>query len=125
MFEYTEVYRGITYDTAILIFMKKNGDIRIMLGTRNLKTVELKYGFQGRALGGHDNRCNINNGNIAVFDMMLGETRSFNISRLIHFQPIGLIDSNEKLDEASEIYSDFKEKYEAEQPTKLDMDMLD
>lgn len=125
MHKYVDVYRELTYNTAILIFMKKNGDIRTMLGTRNLKTVEIRYGFQGQALGGHDNRCNINNGNIAVFDLILGEARSFNIERLIEIESVGEITNKEDLDKAADQYEEFKKKYEESYPSKLTMDMLD
>lgn len=81
LFKYPEVFSKLTYETAYLIFLKKDGSIRLMLATRNLSTVALRWGFQGKALGGHDNRCNINNGNVAVFDLLLGDARSFSIDR--------------------------------------------
>ena len=56
---YPEVYSRLCYETAFVVFLKKDGTIRLMLCTRNLNTVSLQYGFQGKALGGHDNRCNI------------------------------------------------------------------
>ena len=111
MFNYPEVFSRLTYETAIIIFMKKNGDIRLMLGTRNLRTVELHYGFQGAALGGHDNRCNINNGNIAVIDLMLGDARSFNIGRLVDIQYLGQVETNEQLEEAAETLENFRNNY--------------
>lgn len=123
--EYTDVFRRLTYETAGLIFMKKNGDIRLMLGTRNLNTVGLRYGFQGAALGGHDNRCNIKNGNIAVFDLFLGDARSFHIDRLVSIEYYGEIKDLGRLDEVAGAFMEFKEQYEKTQPTSLSMDMLD
>lgn len=123
--EYTEAYRRLTYETATLIFMKKNGDIRVMLCTRNMATIALHYGFQGKALGGHDNRCNIKNGNIAVFDLFLGEARSFHIDRLISVEWHGEIKTTEELDSVAKEFNDFKSKYEASEPHAITMDMLD
>lgn len=123
--EYAEVFSKLTYETAFIIFLKKDGTVRLMLGTRNLSTVGIKYGFQGRALGGHDNRCNINNGNVAVFDLALGEARSFHIDRLVGIEYHGIIETEQQLDELAEKFTQFKEEYEKTQPMKLTMDMLD
>lgn len=123
--KYAEVFGKLTYETATVIFMKKDGAIRIMLATRNLSTIAISHGFQGRALGGHDNRCNINNGNLAIFDMVLGEARSFNIDRLVSIDYHGVISTSEELEEITEKYLSFKHSYEENQPMKLNMDMLD
>lgn len=123
--DYVEAYRGLTYQTATLIFMKKNGDIRVMLGTRNMNTIALRYGFQGKELGGHDNRCNIKNGNIAVFDLFLGEARSFHIDRLISVEWHGEVKTMDELNAVAGDFLKFKEQYEANNPQSLNMDMLD
>ena len=111
---YAEVFSRLCTETALIIFFKSNGDIRLMLGTRNLSTVSLKWGFQGYNLGGHDNRCNINNGNVAVFDIMLGDSRSFNIGRVIDIHYFGEINTQEELDTTIQKFNDFKLKYESE-----------
>lgn len=123
--EYTEVFRNLTYQTACVIFVKKNGDNRVMLATRNLNTVALKYGFQGMALGGHDNRCNIKNGNIAVIDLVKGEARSFNIDRLVKITYYGELKTVEELDKAAEEFLKFKTQYESTIDDTLTMDSLD
>jgi hypothetical protein len=125
MQNYSEVYSKLNYETAAIVFLKKDGTVRLMLGTRNLRTVELNYGFQGKALGGHDNRCNIGNGNIAVFDLILGEARSFNIERLQAIYYMGELDTQEKLDKAANEFMEFKTEYEKSQSSAIDMDMLD
>lgn len=122
---YAETFSKLTYETAFMVFLKKDGTVRLMLGTRNLSTIGIKYGFQGRALGGHDNRCNINNGNIAVFDLALGEARSFHIDRLVAIEYHGVIENAEQLDNIALQFMRFKEEYEKSQPMKLTMDMLD
>ncbi len=122
---YPEVYSRLTYETAFLIFMKKDGNIRLMLCTRNMSTISILYGFQGKALGGHDNRCNINNGNIAVFDLVIGEARSFHIDRLVDIQYKGVVESREKLEEIMGEFMQFKVEYEKSGPMEINMDMLD
>lgn len=122
---YAEVFSKLTYETAFLVFLKKDGTVRLMLGTRNLNTVSLQYGFQGKALGGHDNRCNIKNGNVAVFDLVLGEARSFHIDRLVDIQYHGVISTLEDLNKLAVEFMQFKEEYEKTKPMQIDMSMLD
>ena len=121
---YPEVYSTLCYETAFVVFLKKDGTIRLMLCTRNLNTVSLQYPFQGKALGGHDNRCNISNGNIAVFDLALGEARSFNIDRLVKIEFKGIVSTAEQLEEVTGEFLEFKAEYEKSQPMELDMDSL-
>lgn len=125
MYSYPEVFSKLSYETALVTFLKKDGTIRVMLCTRNLDTVNLRFGFQGAALGGHDNRCNIKNGNVAVFDLILGEARSFNIDRVVGIYYSGIVNTNEQLDACIKAYVEFKEKYEASHSMTLDMDTFD
>ena len=109
--KYAEVFSRLTYETAFLIFLKRDGTVRLMLGTRNLHTVELLYGFKGKELGGHDTRCSINNGNIAVFDLVVGEVRAFNIDRLVDITFNGIINSKAELEDLMGKFMEFKSKY--------------
>jgi len=122
---YPEVFSKLTYETAAITFLKKDGTVRMMLGTRNLNTISLLYGFQGQVLGGHDNRCNINNGNIAVYDMIIGDARSFNIQRLLDIQFAGIISTKEQYDEVLKKFVAYKEGYEKSKPMQIDMDSFD
>ena len=121
---YPEVYSRLCYETAFVVFLKKDGTIRLMLCTRNLNTVSLQYGFQGKALGGHDNRCNISIANIAVFDLALSQPRSFNIDRLVKIEFKGIVSTAEQLEEVTGEFLEFKAEYEKSQPMELDMDSL-
>lgn len=125
MYSYPEVFSKLTYETALVTFLKKDGTIRVMLCTRNLDTISLKYGFQGAALGGHDNRCNIKNGNVSVFDLVLGEARSFNIERVVDINYSGIITDNAYLEKCIDSFLDFKEQYEASHSMTLDMNTFD
>jgi hypothetical protein len=122
--DYAEVFRRLSYETAVVTFLKKDGTVRIMLGTRNLNTVSLVYGFQGPVLGGHDKRCNINNGNVAIFDLAIGDARTFSISRVLDIQWAGMVDTKEKYDEVFQNYLRYKEEYEKNKPTTVDFDSI-
>ena len=125
MYSYPEVFSKLTYETALVTFLKKDGTIRVMLCTRNLDTISIKYGFQGASLGGHDNRCNIKNGNIAAFDLVLGEARAFNIDRIVGIHYSGIVSDAEHLEKCINSYFEFKEKYEATHSMTLDMGTFD
>jgi hypothetical protein len=122
---YSEVYSKLLYETALVVFLKKNGEVRIMLGTRNLKTAELYFGWLGSKLNMQDGRCNINNGNIAVIDLIIGDGRSFNIDRILDIQYAGMITTKEQLDEVVRQFVEFKEQYEKTKPMIIDMDSFD
>lgn len=123
--KYAEAFSKLSYELAIISFLKKDGTVRVMLGTRNLNTVKLKFGFQGAALGGHDNRCNIGNGNLAIYDMILGEARCFNINRLIDIQWLGVISSEEQLNKAYELFDNYNKEYEKTKPKTINFDDID
>jgi hypothetical protein len=107
-----------------LTFLKKDGTVRIMLGTRNLNTISILYGFQGGILGGHDKRCNINNGNLAVYDLVIGDARSFSIDRLLDIQWAGIVESKEQYDIVFDKYMEYKKNYEESQPKSIDFDSI-
>jgi len=120
---YGELYTRLSYETAFIAFFKKDGSVRLMLGTRNLKTAALEHGNLSTALAGHDKRCNIKNGNLSVVDLVLGECRSFNIERLIKIHWLGEIDTQEKYDEALRKFKELKEKFENENRS-INLDLL-
>jgi hypothetical protein len=122
--KYAEAFSKLSYEVATVIFMKKDGSIRTMLCTRNLKTVEEIHGFKGRELGGHDNRCNITNGNLAVIDVILGESRSFSVDRVASIEWHGIINNKEELEKEIEKYVEFKKAYEKNIVT-ADISMID
>lgn len=119
--QYTEVFSKLTYELATIIFLKKNGEVRLMLGTRNLNTINLIYGFQNQVLGGHDNRCNKDNGNLAVYDMIVGDARAFNINRLIDINFMGVISTKQEYDAALAEFVRFRDEYEKTKPMQVDM----
>lgn len=122
---YPELYCRLGIETAIVTFLKKDGTIRNMLCTRNVNTASIQFGYVGNLLGAHDKRCNINNGNLAVIDLVIGESRSFSIDRVISTEFLGEITTKEQFDNAMATYINFKQQYEANMPKSLDMDTFD
>lgn len=116
---YPEVYSRLNFETAIITFFKKDGQLRVMLGTRNLSTVSILHGFQGQVLGGHDTRCNIKNGNLAVYDLVIGDARSFNIDRLVDVDWLGTIGTKEEMDIALERFKKYKDNYESSRESSI------
>ena len=119
---YQEVFQNLSYYIAIVVFMKKDGSIRIMLCTRNTVAITNILGLRTSVLNGHDKRCNIQNGNISVLDLVIDEPRSFSINRLIdiiYFQPVM---NKEQFQGIVNYYVDFKQKYESTMPKTMDLD---
>ena len=112
--DYGENYTRLSYETALIAFVKKDKSIRIMLGTRNIKTAALAHGNMGGLLNGHDKRCNIKNGNMAVVDMALGECRAFNVDRVLKIHYFGEILTEERLVEVYKEFKDIKQQFETE-----------
>ena len=111
---YQDTYRRMFEETAVVVFIKANGKFRVMLATRNMDTVRLlKHNdvLAGAQMRGHDNRCNINNGNMSVIDLEIGEGRSFNVDRLIKLHWFGVIDTEEKAENCLEQFKEFSKRY--------------
>lgn len=122
---YSEMFMRLQEETAIVRFMKKNGEIRLMLATRNMDTATKLYDYLGGQLAGHDKRCNIHNKNMAVIDLEIGEARSFSVDRLISIEFLGELDTPEKLENAFKTFNESREIFEKSLETTMSMDMLD
>lgn len=122
---YPEVYSKLLYETALIVFLKKNGEVRIMLGTRNLNTANIYFGWLGDKLNMQDGRCNISNGNIALIDLIIGDGRSFNVERVLDIQYAGVVTTKEQLDNVVKQFVEFKEKYEKTKPMVIDMNSFE
>lgn len=122
---YGDLYMRLASETAMIRFLKKNGEIRLMLATRNMDTAESMYGYLGGQLAGHDKRCNIKNNNMAVIDLEIGEARSFSLDRLISVEFLGTLDTPEKIEEASRIFNKSRDDFEKSLNKSMSMDMLD
>ena len=112
MYNYSEAFMKLGQETAIVTFIKKNGVARVMLCTRNPHTIRLACNNQYDILSSHDKRCNIDNKNIAVIDLILGEARAFNIERLTSLTYFGTINDTEEYNKITDVYFKFKSMYE-------------
>lgn len=122
--KYSEVFQKLTYELAIVEFEKKDGTTRIMLATRNIGIGELEHQRLIGALNGHDKRCNIKNGNMAVIDMVIGECRSFNIDRVIQIKWLGEVSNREEYDKAYEVFRARKKEFESTVNKSISIDLL-
>lgn len=114
MYNYGETYTNLCFQAAVVSFFKKNGELRTMLCTRDSDMINLCCNNGNPGLGGHDKRCNINNGNIAVVDLIIGEARSFNIERVLHIEYINKpIKSKDDLEAAIATLQSVREYYES------------
>lgn len=116
MYEYTSIYREMTYGAGIFIFMKKDNTVRVMLGTRNLDIAKIKFGWIANELSKMENRCNRSNGNLAVIDLVIGEGRCFNMGRLIWYRNLGNIESEDKFNEVLRNFGLFANDYMKQAP---------
>lgn len=99
-YRYEDVFTLLDNGAAILIFLKANGDVRVMLGTRSLSIASLVMPNPGFMLQSHDKRCNRGNGNISLIDLEISEPRSFNIERLVYCSKVSIsntVEFNEAL----------------------------
>lgn len=119
---YETAYNSLQMGVCILTFLKKDGTIRNMLATRNTRIASMYGQFDARQFEGHDRRCGIENGNIAVYDLIIDETRSFNISRLISLNYLGNVSTREQLDMNVETFKKFAEEYSKNNPMEINMD---
>lgn len=68
--------------SAILVFRKKNNELRVMLCTRNFQTANFAHVDAG--LNSRNTAKTEADGNLIVMDLIKGETRQVNISRIVY-----------------------------------------
>lgn len=122
--KYGEMFSRLSLETATVLFIKNNGEIRCMLATRNCSTADLVWGRLNLVLAGHDKRCNMHNGNISVIDLEIGEPRSFNVDRVISIEYYDEVKSLEELEKIIARHKEFKARYDAMRPRQVDIDDL-
>ena len=110
---YRELHSLLGQSTMIITFYKANGEIRPMLCTRNINTAAIGYGYLGNRLSSFSRRCNENNRNIGVIDLIIGDARCFKMDRLIDANDLGVISTQEQLDKAVEMFKQYVDSYKA------------
>lgn len=109
--KYIDLYSRLQYETAIIIFYKRDNSIRVMLGTRCYDTLKAAHNIEGDILYVRDNKCNVRNGNLALIDLEIPDARSFNIDRLVSVQFLGEIKTKEQFDNILSQFNNFKVNY--------------
>ena len=104
--------------TGIVVFRKKNNELRVMLCTRNDNTIKVQNEeYKCFELKGHDKRCNIQNGNMSVFDLVKTEPRGFNAARVMYVEYfLEEINTESKLNYAIEFFAKVEELVKKEYP---------
>lgn len=121
---YPEVYSRLNFELGIVIFIKKNGEFRVMLCTRCMSIINMVFGYKGNVLASHDNRCNIGNGNVAVYDMAIEDARCFNIDRVIDIQWLGPVESKEQYNRMFAEFVEFRDNYIKACTATVDLDSI-
>lgn len=121
---YPEVYSRLNFELGIVIFIKKNGEFRVMLCTRCMSIINMVFGYKGNVLASHDNRCNIGNGNVAVYDMAIEDARCFNIDRVIDIQWLGPVESKEQYNRMFAEFVEFRDSYVKACTATVDFDNI-
>ena len=111
-YEYGNTWGRLLTETALIAFYKKNGDVRLMLGTRNADTARIMWQDKHLKglLDGFDHRCNIKNGNIGVIDLAIGDCRSFGVNNIIAIQWLGEITTSSGIEEAIKRYEELEKE---------------
>lgn len=110
-YSYSDLYMFMSTHTVLVVFLKKDGHPRCMLCTRSSATMRLCYEDRIPAFKGHDKRCSIDNGNLGVMDLMIGEPRSFNVNRICNIYDCGEINTFKELESKMEYTRSFEEEY--------------
>lgn len=123
--EYSELYRRLSVETAMVAFLKKDANVRLMLCTRSIQTARLCANFDIRMFDSRDKVSSIETGNIAVFDLIIEEVRMFNNSRLLDINWLGSIGSFDQLAEAVGKFEVYKQWYENSNIMTLNFDTFE
>lgn len=118
---YAQMLEALDKVTIVVKFKKKDGSIRVMIGTRNKITIQALCNTDlSGMLAGFDKRANVGNHNIPVVDLALGQVRTFCVSRLEAYQVLGFVnDSNAEV--AFEYYNKVVEYTEKERLKALEL----
>lgn len=117
---YAQMLETLDKATIVVKFKKKDGSIRVMIGTRNKMTIQAVCNNDlSGMLAGFDKRANIGNHNIPVVDLALGEVRTFCVARLEAYQMIGIVNTT-NMEAAFEYYNKVQEYAEKERIKEIE-----
>lgn len=123
MYDYSKIFLEMQTNIGLFVFFKKNGELRVMIGTRSIDIARIKYGWISGELSKMDGRCSRSNGNLGLIDLAIGEGRCFNIGRLSYYRNLGTVSSEEEYDKLMAWFNKYNEEYKKN--TGLSMNILD
>ena len=106
---YNELYSLLSNNIVFLIFYKKDGNVRVMLSTKNEGIALLANNLS--PIPSRYIRESKESGNISVIDLELKERRSFNIDRLVSVYSFGNISTEAQYTNIYNQYIQYKKKY--------------
>lgn len=102
--DYIQIRELLNTYTGVFWFQKKNGEKRVLIGTRNEDTIESLSGqYLRKVLEGHDRRNTFQTGTISLIDLSIFEPRSIPINRLYGIKWFGAL-TRFNCDEAYQYY---------------------
>lgn len=104
---------------SVIVFIKKNGDSRCMLATRDISVPRLVGRSLSAELYGMDKRNEKHDGVISVIDLEIHQVRSFRLDKLVYLKDMGCVGTGEELKIIKSKFEAFKESYKAENDKKV------
>ena len=124
---YSQLCYELNSKLVMFTFIKKDGTIRNLLGTKSKSQIQVMSEDAFRKLSGYEKRASIDNGNLAVVDMVIAEPRMVNVERLLRCVVIDsmYIDTYNDAYEPMKLFEKFCEESREVYGEKLEMDTFD
>lgn len=107
---YQELLETTNTGAACVVFVKKKGEIRYMLCTRNLDFSNEFIGYYGSKLGMFDSKYTYDSNNLPVIDLEVQDVRTVAINRMLYAQPLALPSTRTEFDTMLDHFAAFKGK---------------
>ena len=105
------MYSELSLGVCAVTFIKKNGESRCMLCTRNVKIAGRVVGYMKSGLDGVDRRNSKNPSTVGVIDLEIGEIRNINMDTVVNFKIYDGVNDYESFKKAFEDFTEYKENY--------------
>lgn len=105
------MYSELSLSVCAVTFIKKNGESRCMLCTRNIKIAGRVVGYMKGSLDGVDRRNSKNPSTVGVIDLEIGEIRNINMSTVVNFKVYDNVNDYEGFTKALDDFTNYKENY--------------
>lgn len=106
---YEQIYSELCHNIVMIIFLKKTGELRVMLATKNEAIAMTSNKMQ--IIPSRYIRESKESGNISVIDLETKERRSFNLERLLSYHIFGTASTEQEYTKIQNEYAEFKIRY--------------